>query len=52
MTTVQPAAKAGPSFLVTMAIGKFQGPMITHSPTGSLTTKFVLPGCCDVIISP
>jgi hypothetical protein len=37
-TTVQPAAKAGPSLRVTMASGKFHGVMAATTPTGSLST--------------
>ncbi len=34
MTDVQPAAIAGPSLRVPIAIGKFQGMIIRHGPTG------------------
>ena len=36
ITTVQPAAKAGATFLAIMACGKFQGVIIPTTPTGSL----------------
>ena len=35
-TTVQPAASAGPSFHADIRIGKFQGMIWPHTPTGSL----------------
>ena len=35
-TTVQPAAKAGPTLRVIMAIGKFHGVMAAQIPTGCL----------------
>ena len=35
ITTVQPAAKAGPNFLVIIADGKFQGVINAHTPIGS-----------------
>ena len=38
-TTVQPAASAGPSFLVIMDEGKFQGVMAPTTPTGCETTR-------------
>src|SRR4051794_35546108 len=34
ITTVHPAAMAGPTLRVIMAIGKFQGAMIPHTPIG------------------
>ena len=34
-TAVQPAAKAGPSFRVSMAVGKFHGVIRAHGPTAS-----------------
>ena len=35
MTTVQPAASAGPHFQATISIGKFQGMICPTTPTGS-----------------
>ena len=34
----QPAASAGDTFLVIMALGKFQGVIATHTPIGCLRT--------------
>merc|ERR1712226_744133 len=34
-TAVQPQASAAPSFLVIIALGKFQGQMMAATPTGS-----------------
>ena len=51
-TTVQPAARAGPIFLVIIAAGKFHGVMSPHTPTGSLTVKTRLPGMLGEIVSP
>ncbi|MGY3355443.1 hypothetical protein ACVWZK_002106 [Bradyrhizobium sp. GM0.4] len=39
MTTVQPAASAGATLRVIMALGKFQGVMIPQTPTGSFSTR-------------
>ena len=36
ITIVQPAASAGPIFHATISIGKFQGMIWPHTPTGSL----------------
>ena len=38
ITTVQPAASAGPTFRVIIALGKFHGVMIAETPTGSFRT--------------
>ncbi len=38
-TTVQPAAKAGASFLVIIAAGKFQGVMAATGPIGCLMAR-------------
>ena len=38
-TVVQPAANAGAAFLVTMALGKFQGVISAATPTGCLITR-------------
>ncbi len=43
-TTVQPLARAGPTLRVIMAIGKFQGAMAAHTPTGCLIDIRRLPG--------
>ena len=42
-TTVQPAAKAAPAFLVIMAAGKFQGVIMAATPTGCLIKTNSLP---------
>ena len=39
MTTVQPAATAGPTLRVPIAIGKFQGVIIRLGPTGCFITR-------------
>ena len=39
ITVVHPAANAGAAFLVTMALGKFQGVMSAATPTGCLITS-------------
>ena len=36
-THVQPAASAAPTFLVIMALGKFQGVIMAATPIGSFT---------------
>ena len=41
-TLVQPAAMAGPSLRVPMAMGKFQGVIIRHGPTGCFITSTLL----------
>ena len=38
MTTVQPAASAGPALRVIMALGKFQGVIAATTPIGCLMT--------------
>ena len=38
-TTVQPAASAGPSFIMVIIWGKFQGTIAATTPTGSSTTS-------------
>ena len=38
-TMVQPAASAGPTLRVAIAIGKFQGVISTHGPTGWRVTR-------------
>ena len=39
MTAVQPAASAGPALRVPIAIGKFQGVIISDGPTGCFITS-------------
>ena len=39
ITTVQPAATAGPTLRVPIAIGKFQGVIISDGPTGCFITS-------------
>jgi hypothetical protein len=41
-TTEQPAANAGPSFLVAIAAGKFQGVTSTETPIGCRVTRILL----------
>src|SRR6267154_1759050 len=41
-TIVQPAARAGPHFLVIIAAGKFHGVIAAHTPIGSLVTTIRL----------
>ena len=38
-TMVQPAARAGPTLRAIMALGKFQGVIAAHTPTGCLSTR-------------
>src|SRR5262245_1032937 len=51
-TTVQPAARAGPTLRVIIAIGKFHGVMQPTTPTGCLITMMRLSRACDGIVSP
>ena len=51
-TTVQPAASAGPTLRVIIAIGKFHGVMQPTTPMGSLVTTIRLSAACDGIVSP
>ncbi len=51
-TTVQPAASAGPTFRVIIAIGKFHGVMQPTTPMGSLITTIRLSAACDGMVSP
>ncbi len=44
ITTVQPAASAGPALRVIIASGKFHGVMQATTPIGSLTTTIRLSG--------
>ena len=39
ITAVQPAASAGPALRVPIAIGKFQGVIISDGPTGCFITS-------------
>jgi hypothetical protein len=39
ITTVQPAARAGATFRVIIATGKFQGVMMAQTPTGSFRVR-------------
>ena len=39
ITTVQPAARAGATLRVIMAIGKFHGVMAAHTPMACLITR-------------
>src|SRR5262245_65596069 len=51
-TTVQPAATAGPTFRVIIAIGKFHGVMQPTHPIGSLMTTIRLSAACEGMVSP
>lgn len=51
-TTVHPAARAAPNFLVTIAWGKFHGVIMPHTPTGCLMTRFCTPLIIDGMTSP
>ncbi len=51
-TMVQPAAKAGPTLRVIMAVGKFQGVMAAQTPMGCFSTTMRLSGPCEGITSP
>jgi hypothetical protein len=42
-TAVQPAAKAGPSFRVNMAAGKFHGVIRAQGPTASRKVRMTWP---------
>ena len=50
-TTVQPAARAGATLRVIIALGKFQGVMAAQTPIGSLSTD-ALVGCVAGMTSP
>lgn len=52
MTTEQPAANAGATFLVIIAAGKFHGVMMPQTPTGSRTVVNVVFGEDDGIVTP
>ncbi len=49
---VHPAASAGPIFLVAMAAGKFQGVIITATPTGWRTVMIRLSPAGESLTSP
>ena len=51
-TKQQPAASAGPSFLVIIALGKFQGVIAATTPTGCFNTIILLSSWCPGIVSP
>src|SRR3546814_10897783 len=51
-TTVQPAARAGASFRVIIALGKFHGVMAAQTPMGSRMTSIRLVATVDDMISP
>src|SRR5699024_6154670 len=51
-TTVQPAAKAGPTFRVIIEVGKFQGVIAPTTPTGLGTTSILFEFVEDGIHSP
>ena len=51
-TTAQPAASAGPTFRVSMAMGKFHGVMQATTPTGCLRVTMRLSGAGPGIVSP
>ncbi len=51
-TTVQPAARAGPSFHAAIIMGKFQGMICPHTPTGSLRVYTCMSGWRTGMTSP
>ena len=52
ITTVQPAASAGPALRVIIAFGKFHGVISAHTPIGCLITSTRLSGWCCGMMSP
>ena len=52
ITPVQPAASAGPSLRVSIAIGKFHGVIAATTPTGSRVARMREPGLTGGMISP
>ena len=50
--TVQPTAKAGATFLVIIADGKFHGVMAATTPMGCLSAMILLSAACEGITSP
>ncbi len=52
ITTVQPAARAGATLRVIMAMGKFQGVMAAQTPIGCLSTTKRLSAAGDGMTSP
>src|SRR5258706_6803979 len=51
-TTVHPAASAGATLRVIIALGKFQGVIAAQTPIGSLSTSNRLSGAWVGIVSP
>ncbi len=51
-TAEQPAASAGPTFLVTMAMGKFHGVISAATPTGCLSTSTRRPATVGGMMLP
>jgi hypothetical protein len=51
-TAVHPAASAGPTFRVIIAMGKFHGVMQPTTPIGSLVTMMRLSRAWEGITSP
>ena len=52
ITTVQPAASAGATLRVIIALGKFQGVMMPQTPTASLSTRMRRSGVGDGMVMP
>jgi hypothetical protein len=52
MTTAQPAANAGATFLVIIAAGKFQGVIMPQTPMGSFTDSNLVCGRDEGIVWP
>src|SRR3954463_14070288 len=52
ITTVQPAASAGPALRVIIAFGKFHGVMSAHTPTGCFSTTMRLSDQGEGMVSP
>ena len=52
ITTGHPEARAGATFLVIIAAGKFQGVIIPHTPTGCFIVIILLPCIVEGIVFP
>ena len=52
MTTVQPAASAGATLRVIIAMGKFHGVMMAQTPTASLSTRMRRSAVGDGMVDP
>ncbi|MBB3996714.1 hypothetical protein GGR04_000535 [Aureimonas pseudogalii] len=52
MTTVQPAASAGATLRVIIAVGKFHGVMMAQTPTGSFRTRMRRSAVGEGMVAP